>query len=452
MRLLLESTVTSFDAADPDLFLSAATTETYFWARATEVVSGCIQLYGAIGFTWEFGHHFFLVGSTVRVNIGVLVVISDVEALLRAQVIGRTRRGVPNDWTVVNADGIPHLLAAGYLNHLTNVEVPPTTRRAYAYDLAAYLTFLDARQLSVDDVTNEVLGQFIRWLRAPDANVVAVSDVSAARARSTANRALCAVSSFYRYLGTGGPSAQGFRGYQRLRDSASIFRRADLGPLGNVGNARRHREGRRLGPRLARSEQKLTVLTVQQVHRILEGCPTYQYRLFFTLAFTTGMRIGQILGLRHSDIDTRRRTVEIVPRDDNENGARAKTRKSHQVPITREVARLYTTYMHEEYRYIDSDYAFISLSGKHIGEALTASTIYSAVDSIKRRTGLEGWTPHTLRHTYVTLQRRAGVPIDVISNLVTHANLQTTVDIYSHLSVEDLRNELIRAGAWETVA
>lgn len=60
MRLLLESTVTSFDAADPDLFLSAATTETYFWARATEVVSGCIQLYGAIGFTWEFGHHFYL--------------------------------------------------------------------------------------------------------------------------------------------------------------------------------------------------------------------------------------------------------------------------------------------------------------------------------------------------------------------------------------------------------
>lgn len=225
-----------------------------------------------------------------------------------------------------------------------------------------------------------------------------------------------------------------------------------MGLLDNVGNARQHRERQRLGPRLAPSEGKLTILSVQQVHRILEACPTYQYRFFFTLAFTTGMRIGQILGLRHSDIDTRRRTVEIVPRDDNENGARAKTRRPHQLPITREVARLHTTYMHEEYGYIDSDYVFVSLSGKHLGEALTASTIYSAVDSIKRRTGLEGWTPHTLRHTYVTLQRRAGVPIDVISNLVTHANLQTTVDIYSHLSVEDLRNELIRAGAWETVA
>lgn len=369
---------------------------------------------------------------------------------MRAQVIGRTRRGVPNDWTIIDGDGLPDPTAVRYLAHLANIEAPPTTRRAYTYDLAAYLTFLESHQLSLDDVTNEVLGHFIRWLRAPDDNVVAVADTSAARARSTTNRALSAVSSFYQYLGAYGPDAVGYRGYQRLRDSASVFRRSDAGLLDNVGNARKYRAGQRLGPRLARNETRLTTLTVQQVHRILEACPTYQYRLFFTFAFTTGMRVGQILGLHHTDIDTRARTIDVVPRNDNENGARAKTRKSHQLPITREASRLYTTYMHNEYGYIDSDYVFISLSGKHIGSALTPSTIYSAVTSIKRRTGIDGWSPHTLRHTYVTLQRQAGVPIDVVSNLVTHANLQTTVEIYSHLSVEDLRSELIRAGAWET--
>lgn len=370
---------------------------------------------------------------------------------MRVQVIGRSDSGVPNDWTVVNGDGLPDPVAVRYLNHLANTEAPPTTRRAYSYDLAAYLTFLESQKLVLDDVTNEVLGQFIRWLRAPEDNVIAITDGSAARARSTTNRALCAVSGLYRYLGAAGPGVAGYLGYQRLRDSASLFRRADVGLLDNVGAARKRREGQRLGPRLVSHEPKLTTLSVQQVHRILDACPTYRYRLFFTLAFTTGMRIGQILGLRHTDIDTRGRTIDVVPRDDNENGVRAKTRKVHHLPATREATRLYTTYMHEEYGYVDSDYVFISLSSKSIGKALSPSTIYSAVDSIQRRTEIYGWSPHTFRHTYVTLQRQAGVPIDVISNLVTHANLQTTVEIYSHLSVEDLRSELIRAGAWETI-
>lgn len=368
---------------------------------------------------------------------------------MRVQIAGRNEGGVPNDWCVVDEDGIPVREAVRYLRHLDNVERSPFTRRSYAYDLAAYLTFLDRHGLTLDDVTNDLLGRFARALRAPSDEVVALTDGQAVRSRTTVNRALTTVASFYAYLGSDGPGATGYAGHERLKSSATIFRRADVGLLDNVGNARRYREGQRLGPRLPSKPAPLKVLTVQQVHVILEACRTYQYRLFFALAFTTGMRMGQMLGLRHEDINTRRRTVMIVPRGDNENGVRAKTRKVHPLPITREIARLYTTYMHEEYGFIDSDYVFISLSGKHLGRALRPSTIYGAVESIKKRTGIDGWSPHTLRHTYVTLQRQAGVPIEVISNLVTHANIQTTIETYSHMSVEDLRAALIRAGAWD---
>ena len=164
------------------------------------------------------------------------------------------------------------------------------------------------------------------------------------------------------------------------------------------------------------------------------------------LAFTTGMRIGQILGLRHEDIDTRQRTIRIESRESNPNGARSKGRKSGTIPMTEQVNRLYIEYMHEEYGYIDSPFVFINF------ETIQPMT-YSAADSIiqrlRRKTGNHRWSIHTLRHTFVTLSRRAGVPIDVISNLVLHSNLQTTIDMYSHLDVEDLRKLLIKYGAWD---
>lgn len=371
---------------------------------------------------------------------------------MRVQIVGRTAAGVPNAWCVVDEEGVPHFEATRYLAHLRHVEASPHTVRGYAYDLADYLTFLADNQLTLDAVTNEVLGRFAHWLRAPSDNVVALVDGEARRRRTTVNRALSAVASFYRFLGSDGRGSVGYKGFKRLADSAATYRRADVSVVDNVGKARRHREGNRLGPRLPHKAQPLTVLTIQQVHTILEACETYGERLFFALAFTTGMRMGQILGLRHEDIDTRTRTVKIVPRDDNENGVRSKSKKTHAIPITRDLARLYTTYMHDEYGYIDSDYVFITLAGDDIGTALRPRAVYSIVDRIKRETGIEGWTPHTLRHTFVTLQRQAGVPIDVISSLVTHANIHTTVEIYSHLSVEDLRSVLTRCGAWQDSA
>jgi len=368
---------------------------------------------------------------------------------MRVQIVGRTSSGVPDGWCVVDQNGLPHPEVTRFLSYLRHIESSPHTIRGYAYDLADYLTFLNELDFTLDDASNELLGRFAHWLRAPSCNVTALVEGDAARKRTTVNRALSAVTSFYRFLGSDGRGYVGYRGYKRLADSASAYRRPDVSVIDNVGKARRRRELSRLGPRLPRKAEPMAILTIQQVHMLLEACHTYGERLFFALAFTTGMRIGQILGLWHGDIDTRARTISIVPRSENENGVRTKSKAIHQIPITRELGRLYTTYMHEEYGYIDSNYVFITLQGLNVGQALKPRFIYHIVDRLKRDTGITGWTPHTLRHTYVTLQRQAGVPIEVISSLVTHASIHTTVSTYSHLSAEDLRAALIRHGAWD---
>jgi len=50
------------------------------------------------------------------------------------------------------------------------------------------------------------------------------------------------------------------------------------------------------------------------------------------------------------------------------------------------------------------------------------------------------------RHTYATMARRGGVPIEIVSKLLTHSSIQTTSEIYLHSSPQDLRAELERAG------
>ena len=46
----------------------------------------------------------------------------------------------------------------------------------------------------------------------------------------------------------------------------------------------------------------------------------------------------------------------------------------------------------------------------------------------------------------MSLARRDGVPLEVLSRLLTHGSVQTTAGIYVHTTVEDLRRELELAG------
>ena len=115
------------------------------------------------------------------------------------------------------------------------------------------------------------------------------------------------------------------------------------------------------------------------------------------------------------------------------------------MPVAAALMRLYAQYMHVEYGALDSDYVFVCLWGGRVGRPMTYATVNDLVLATRRRVGFH-FTPHWFRHTYATLYRRAGVPLEVVSQLITHRSVQTTHAIYSHLDVEDLRRELREAG------
>ena len=97
---------------------------------------------------------------------------------------------------------------------------------------------------------------------------------------------------------------------------------------------------RRIG---LRAERRIPgTLDGEQVAAIVAACDRLRDRFLFTLLAETGLRIGEALGLRHSDIDAASRLVTVVPRA-NGNWARAKG-GGRQVPVTARVIRLYSDF------------------------------------------------------------------------------------------------------------
>jgi integrase/recombinase XerD len=272
---------------------------------------------------------------------------------------------------------------------------------------------------------------------APAANVVVLAEEAGRRRPGSINRYLAGVFGFYdHHSRTGISVACGLVAWRRVsRGSYKPF-------LHHVT------KGRPIPVRPVKLNvvrRSPPTLTGEQIVAILVACEHLRDRFLFSLLSETGMRIGQALGLRHSDFVSRAREVHIVPRADNTNGARAKARAVSVVPVSTPLVRLYSEYMHVEYGEIDSDYVFVNLFGGRVGRAMTYPTVHELIGRIRSRTGI-AFTAHMLRHSHATEMIRQGVPIEVVAKLLTHRSSSTTSSTYVHLDVADIRAALVKAG------
>jgi integrase/recombinase XerD len=347
--------------------------------------------------------------------------------------------GNAESWTVLGQDGLPAEPAEAYLAYLAALERSPNTLRAYAHSLRMWLEFLGGQQTGWREAGVEQVARFVAWLRAPAANVIVLDAGESARAPATVNRHLAAVFGFYDFHARAGVG---------LAADLVAWRRAGRGsykPFLHHVTAGKPVPVRPI--KLAVPQPIPGTLTDGQVIALLEACRHLRDRFLLALLAETGMRIGQALGLRHADVVSREKVIRIVPRGDNANGARAKTRGMHQVPVSAALIRLYSEYMHVEYGALDSDYVFVNLFAGPLGAPLRYQAVQALVNQLRERTGIE-FSCHTLRHSHATDLIRRGVPIEVVSKRLTHASVTTTSAAYVHLQADDVRTELIRAGVW----
>jgi len=265
--------------------------------------------------------------------------------------------------------------------------------------------------------------------------VLQLPGAAPARSAATVSRVQSAVFAFYDFHRLEGVE---------LADRLTTFigqRRGNYKPFlhGLAASKQRGRPGKLTVPRRVPK-----ALDPVQLAQIIAAQTRIRDRLLFALLGLAGLRIGQALGLRHEDLRPWARELVLVPRVDNVNGARGKGSRG-TVPVLPEIVELYLLYMEHEYGLLDSDYVFVNLWGGEIGAPMKYSAVDKLVSRTERRVGF-AFTPHDLRHTFVTMLRRHRVPLEVVSKLVTHSSITTTADTYSHLDAVDLRGELEAAG------
>lgn len=349
-------------------------------------------------------------------------------------------RGVES-FTVIGPDLRPVELVDEYLAWLTDCERSPNTVEAYAHDLRAFWTFLDEQGLSWERVGVGELAEFAAWARRPAENVVVLADEAARLSPRTVNRMLSGVVGFYEF--------QARRGSTLARDLVVKTRsgRGGYKPFLH-GIARSRPRGRAV--RLPEQQSLPRTLSLEQVAAVIDCQERLRNRFLFALLASTGMRVGQALGLRHEDVVAWERRIAIRAREGAHRRARSKGGAEGGVPVAPELMRLWSDYMHEEYRDLDCDFVFVNLWGGEIGRPLTYSSVERIVERTQRRVGFH-FTAHQLRHTYATLAWRDGVGLEVIGALLTHRSPSSAL-IYTHPTAEDLREVLAERGVLEKVA
>jgi integrase len=355
-------------------------------------------------------------------------------------------------WTVLGSGHLPIGPAEEYLEYLRAQRVSPNTVKSYARALALWWQYLEVFGLGWDALTLADVGSFLTWLRSGDGPQVASIEPRPARfAESTISVRLRAVMSCYDFHQLNGV-ALGQDMVRLVRGRGSNYK-----PL--LEHVARRKGRRQATVRVHRPRAAAApTLTPGQVERICNACAVWdgeagawrgsvRDRLLWMVLAETGVRLGEALGLQHRDWHTGRGDtpfVEVVPRD-HPHGVRVKNGGYRKLYVSDDLDRLYGEYLwqlceagaEEAIGDLDRGYVFVNLAREPRFAPWRPDSVYDLVDRLRRDLSGQvptGWSPHWLRHSHATALLLAGVPVHVVSRRLGHADVQTTLNTYAHVT------------------
>lgn len=209
-------------------------------------------------------------------------------------------------------------------------------------------------------------------------------------------------------------------------------------------------------PKLARTRRQ--VWTTEEIQTFLASIRTDRFAALFMLELTTGIRRGQVCGLKWAavdldagDITVHDNRVVVGGRVRNESGG--KTKNADQ---TISIDRATVAALREWRKIQDAERAFFG-SDYHPGDYVFTyqdgrpphpDTIRQRFDRLASAAGLARITFHDLRHSYATAALKAGVSPKVVSDRIGHANVGFFLETYAHVLKKDDREAAEQAASF----
>lgn len=191
----------------------------------------------------------------------------------------------------------------------------------------------------------------------------------------------------------------------------------------------------KIKPRYLDDKQAADVLSYLQNEPV-------QFKTIITLLMYTGMRRGELCGLKWSDIDMKNKLINIqrsvlyIPEkgifeDETKNETSKRVIKVSDEAIKE--LKAYKSYQCEERlkvgdKWINGNYVFTTWDGK----PLRPDTLTNDFRKFVKKYNLPDVCLHSLRHTNATLLIASGVNLTTVADRLGHANTATTAKIYAH--------------------
>jgi len=211
-----------------------------------------------------------------------------------------------------------------------------------------------------------------------------------------------------------------FATMQMLWKSARVWGYVAHDAVSDVVLPKRHRVARRF-------------FSVEEVQRILAAAPE-PHHTFYWLAVETGMRAGELCGLRVCDFDLERGLVSVrqsvwrgkVQSPKSENAVRCFALSPRLLAHVADFLK--------RWKPNEKGFLFATRNGTPWdANLLVKRKLYPLLDSL----GIERGGLHAFRHTNSTLMDRLGVPLKVRQERLGHSDPSLTLGVYTHVASED---------------
>jgi integrase len=198
--------------------------------------------------------------------------------------------------------------------------------------------------------------------------------------------------------------------------------------------------------------QPSEIWTAEEARQFLAASESDTYAPVWLLALGTGLRRGELLGLRWQDLDLERPTLSVRQTVVLLGGAPfiqpPKTIAARRtIKLSSDIVDALARHRHTQVErrlaarsWIEGDLVFCTGEGK----LLNPNNLYRNFDAIVAAARIKRISPHGMRHTHATLLLAAGTPIKAVSERLGHSKTSITLDTYAHL-LPDMQDRAIDA-------
>ena len=201
---------------------------------------------------------------------------------------------------------------------------------------------------------------------------------------------------------------------------------------------------------MGKPSEKKEALTIDVQKKFLEAVAGYSYENQYRFVLQTGLRTGELAGLKWSDIDFKNRTMKIertmeyrysvgewrVGPPKSKSGYRT-------IPLTDEAIRILENQKakNKSLKLVPiewSDTVFLCRKGTPVKNSTYDTGLFKYCDRI----GIPRFSMHVLRHTFATRCIEGGMKPKTLQKILGHSNIGITMNLYVHITEDEKHREI----------